>query len=72
MNKYCKIFLSLLLVGPFALPLNAEVLEEIIVTAQKREQSLQDVPLSILAISGEEIQEGGFENMEDLATFVPN
>ncbi|HCP50737.1 MAG TPA: TonB-dependent receptor, partial [Gammaproteobacteria bacterium] len=58
-----------------ALPLNAqddEAIEEIIVTAQKREQNLQDVPLSILAISGEDIQVGGYENMEDLATFVPN
>ena len=72
MNKYYKILLGLFLAGVVALPLNAEVLEEIIVTAQKREQSLQDVPISILAISGEDIQQGGFENMEDLATFVPN
>ena len=72
MNKYFKTILSLALASAVAVPLNAQDLEEIIVTAQKREQNLQDVPISILAISGEDIQAGGFENMEDLATFVPN
>jgi len=75
MNKFCKSTLSLVVASVIALPLNAqddEAIEEIIVTAQKREQNLQDVPLSILAISGEDIQAGGYENMEDLATFVPN
>jgi outer membrane receptor protein involved in Fe transport len=72
MSKYCKTILSLVLASAIALPLNALELEEVIVTAQKREQNLQDVPLSILAISGDDIQAGGFENMEDLATFVPN
>ena len=32
------------------------VLEEVVVTAQKREQSIQDVPISITAISGENLQ----------------
>ena len=75
MNKFCKSTMSLVVASVIALPLNAqddEAIEEIIVTAQKREQNLQDVPLSILAISGEDIQAGGYENMEDLATFVPN
>lgn len=72
MNKICKTLLSLALAGLFALPLNAQVLEEIVVTAQKREQSLQDVPISMLAIAGDEIQAGGFSDMEDLAVFVPN
>ena len=56
MNKFCKYTLSLVVAGVIALPLNAqddEAIEEIIVTAQKREQNLQDVPLSILAISGD-------------------
>lgn len=72
MNKICTSAISLALVGLVALPLNAQVLEEVIVTAQKREQSLQDVPISMLAITGDAIQAGGFENMEDLATFIPN
>ena len=34
-------------------------IEEVVVTAQKREQSLQDVPISITALSGERIQDTG-------------
>ncbi|GAB3101638.1 TonB-dependent receptor [Aestuariicella hydrocarbonica] len=33
----------------------AAILEEIIVTAQKREQSLQDVPISVMAVSGDQL-----------------
>ncbi|HZL96744.1 MAG TPA: TonB-dependent receptor plug domain-containing protein, partial [Vicinamibacterales bacterium] len=47
-------------------------LEEILVTAQRREQSLQDVPISVTAVTGEAILEGGFSDMEDLSVFVPN
>ena len=72
MNKILKVAMSLALICAIGSPLNAQVLEEIIVTAQKREQNLQDVPISILAISGADIEAGGFENMEGLATFVPN
>jgi iron complex outermembrane receptor protein len=48
------------------------VLEEILVTAQRREQSLQEVPISVVAITGQAIQQGGFSDVEDLAVFVPN
>ena len=72
MYKTFKTVLSLTVMGLIASPLSAQVLEEIIVTAQKREQSLQDVPLSVLAIQGDAIRDGGFSDMEDLAAFVPN
>ena len=51
------------------IPVNvqAQVLEEIVVTAQRREQSLQEVPLSIETISGEKIVQQGYRNMEDLS-----
>ncbi len=49
-----------------------EGLEEILVTAQRREQSLQDVPISVTAITGEAIEQGGFSDVEDLSIFVPN
>ena len=38
---------------------NAAELEEIIVTAQKRAESLQEVPISLTAISGAKIEEAG-------------
>jgi iron complex outermembrane receptor protein len=48
------------------------VLEEITVTAQRREQSLQDVPVSVTAISGDEIGEGGITGVMDVAMETPN
>ena len=42
------------------------VLEEVVVTAQLREQSLQDVPVSVNAVSGEKLREVGLNKIEDL------
>ncbi|BFM15144.1 TonB-dependent receptor [Maricurvus nonylphenolicus] len=47
-------------------------LEEIVVTAQKRAQSLQEVPISVNAVSGEFIEDSGISNLEELSSFVPN
>lgn len=55
-----------------SLTANAQVLEEVIVTAQKRAESLQDVPISVSAIQGEKIQDAGIPNMAALADYVPN
>jgi iron complex outermembrane receptor protein len=48
------------------------VLEEIIVTAQKREQSLQDVPVSVSVIDGEFIKDAGLIDIQDVVQYVPN
>ncbi len=50
----------------------AAVLEEVLVTAQKRTESLQDVPISVTAISGELIQDASIRNLGDLGAYVPN
>lgn len=47
-------------------------LEEIVVTARKRSESLQDVPLSVAAVSGELIQQQGIKKLDDLQFKVPN
>ncbi len=47
-------------------------LEEIVVTAQKREQSLQDVPISVNAVTGAKMAEAGISNLEDMTAYVPN
>ncbi|MBD2857699.1 TonB-dependent receptor [Spongiibacter sp. KMU-158] len=52
--------------------LAAPVLEEVVVTAQLREQSLQDVPVSVSAIGGEKMMESGLSKIEDLSAYVPN
>ncbi|NIB38837.1 TonB-dependent receptor [Pseudomaricurvus alkylphenolicus] len=47
-------------------------LEEIIVTAQKRVQSLQDVPVAVSALSGDELFSGGVSTTIELEKVVPN
>ncbi len=47
-------------------------LEEIIVTAQKRAESLQDVPISLTAIQGDQIKAAGVQDMTKIAQYVPN
>ena len=46
-------------------------LEEVIVTAQKREQSLQDVGVSVAALVRERVQELGIVSSTDVALFTP-
>jgi iron complex outermembrane recepter protein len=46
-------------------------LDEIVVTAQRREQSLLEVPISVEVYSGGEIRQQGFRDMDDLANFSP-
>ena len=48
------------------------ILEEIIVTAQKREQSLQDAPLAVTAFGAKEVEQRGIYNVQDIGLFVPN
>jgi outer membrane receptor protein involved in Fe transport len=47
-------------------------IEEVIVTARAREETLQDVPISVSLVSGKTIDETGIDNLEELATSVPN
>ena len=50
----------------------SQTLEEVVVTAQIREQSLQDVPISVSAIDGEVIEDRSVDNLESLSASVPN
>ena len=47
-------------------------LEEIMVTATKRTESIQDVPVSVSAVSGDQIKQLGIVDMEELSLYVPN
>lgn len=49
----------------------AQELEEIVVTAQRRTQSLQDVPISIQTFQGDDISRQGFHTLNELTTFSP-
>ncbi|MCZ6831480.1 MAG: TonB-dependent receptor [Gammaproteobacteria bacterium] len=50
----------------------AQVLEEVIVTAQKREQNLQDVPVAVSAFTGEMIEQTGAKDMFELQANIPS
>ena len=52
-------------------PEGAALLEEIIVTAQKREQSLQEVGIAVTAFTGEQVQTLGFARSTDVAAMTP-
>jgi iron complex outermembrane receptor protein len=47
-------------------------LNEIVVTAQRREERLQDVPISVSAFSGEAIEAAGFRDTRDILVSTPN
>ncbi len=49
----------------------ASILEEIVVTAQKREQNLQDVPIAITSFSGAQMNAMGVQDSFDIAAFTP-
>ena len=48
------------------------VLEEIIVTAEKREASIQDTAMALTAVSGDLLESGGLDEIEDIALDVPS
>ena len=51
---------------------SSPVLEEIIVTAEKRENTVQRTPLSVTAFSGDAVQEANIKDVRSLSSFVPN
>ena len=46
-------------------------LEEVVVTARKREETLQSVPISVTAFTAESIERQGIRNVQDVAKFTP-
>jgi iron complex outermembrane receptor protein len=73
MSNFRYIFMALPLA--FALNVNAQsagVLEEVVVTAQKKEENLQDTPIAITAITESTIDDLNLANVVDLAGMAPN
>ena len=71
--------LAAILVTAFTAPVLAQTstdealtLEEVIVTATKREQNLQDVPIAISVISAADIEAAGFTTLSNITRAVPN
>ncbi|MEM7728062.1 MAG: TonB-dependent receptor [Pseudomonadota bacterium] len=67
--------LGLAMSGTYALPAMAQVTDadedEIIVTATRRAESIQDIPFNIAAVGGEQIEQQGFGDIAQLIEFVP-
>ena len=64
---------ALALLAPVAGAASEEtVLEEVIVTAERRAQNLQDVPISATVFSGEELAARGVTDLNDLQAFAPS
>ena len=47
-------------------------LEEVVVTARRREESLQDTPVSVSALGGSDLQRAGISTLADIKNIVPN
>ena len=67
--KHSMVAVVLSLAAPLTVP--AAELEEVIVTAQKREQSLQDVSVAVTAVTAEDLLRGNIHSIEDLQSHVP-
>jgi iron complex outermembrane receptor protein len=63
---------SALSVGLPGTALAQAMLEEVLVTAQKREQNLQDVPVAVSAFTGQMLQQSGVKDMFDLQANAPS
>ncbi|MBE9539054.1 MAG: TonB-dependent receptor [Proteobacteria bacterium] len=58
------------MVANSALAADSLALEEVIVTARKRAESLQDIPMAITAFTAADIQEAGIRNIQDVASLT--
>ncbi len=54
------------------LPSEGERLKEVVVTAQKREEVIQEIPLSITSLSSENVEQSQIQNVNDLTAISPN
>ena len=46
-------------------------LSEVVITAQKREQNLQDVPIAVIALSGQQVQDAGVTDLKNMTVLTP-
>jgi iron complex outermembrane receptor protein len=72
MKKQLSKSMLALAIASAAGALNAAVLEEVIVTAQQRAQSLQDVPVSVAALTAEKNICAGIVDLQGLSEMIPN
>lgn len=71
-KNFCRLAIAVMLSAiPSILSASQMALEEIIVTAQKRSESAQNVPVSISAFSAEMVANTGIDTINDLIPMIP-
>ena len=63
---------SLIAMAPFSQSVIAATLEEVVVTAQKRAESSQDIPIAISAMGEQQLEDTGFDGISDLTMYTPS
>ncbi|MCY4164849.1 MAG: TonB-dependent receptor [Gammaproteobacteria bacterium] len=58
-------------IAPRPVAAQSDALEEIVVTARKREESIQDIPIAVTAFTADDIRELGLTSVDDIALFTP-
>ncbi|MCC6630460.1 MAG: TonB-dependent receptor [Gammaproteobacteria bacterium] len=79
MNSRYNTHVRLAVAATLALPMitlageaaDGAVLDEVVVTAQKRSQNIQDVPIAVTAVDSEAVLNAGIVNIQDLGQIVP-
>lgn len=67
-----RLLLPMAVIAAASGAVQAQTLEEVVVTAQMRAEGLQDVPISISAVQGDKLNDAGITRMQDLQAYVPN
>jgi iron complex outermembrane receptor protein len=70
-RKFAQCVAGALVLSMMQSAIAQSVLEEVIVTAQKREQNIQDVGIAITAFTGDQMTALGVESSFDIAKFTP-
>ena len=66
-----RALMSALVGAVVAAPVQAAVIEEVVVTAQKREQNVQDVGIAISALTGEQMRQLGYTSAQQVTAMAP-
>ena len=70
-SLFASISLLALPIAAPALAQDTTTVDEVIITATRRDTTVQDAPINIAAVGGEAIEARGFSDMADIAAFVP-
>ena len=71
MNKLSKVLLGIFISSVLIVPLSAQEVEEVVVTATKKAESVQDLALSIEAFTEEDLEKNLIQDASDLQEVVP-